>query len=128
MPNARSTLVAVALGLLLVTGCAPRLKEEKKYTLGAGEAQVLDLPAISKAQKVTVEFSSSAAEVSVYLIKDFREKDGLDGPPNKDQILGQQQAKDGSFSADVPPKTATRVIVRNPNKDTEVTVKVTNAN
>ena len=99
----------------------------KKYPLDAGQAKAIDLPAISKPQKITVEFSSSASEVSVYLIKDFKAGEDPDPlSPKKDQILETKQGKEGSFSVDVPEKTATRVIVRGAKQTTDVTLKVTN--
>ena len=124
----RSALIAVASALLFAAGCGPaKLNESRTYSLNAGEAQILDLPAISKAQKVTVEFTSSAVDVSVSLIKDFKESDGLDTPPSKTQTLAEKTGKDGSFVVDVPENTATRVVVRGANAKTDVTLKVTNA-
>jgi hypothetical protein len=125
---ARPALFAVALALLLVGGCAPpKLNESRSYTMIVGDSQVLDLPPISMAQKITVEFTSSASEVSVYLIKDFKEEDGQNAPPSKAQILDEKKGKSGSFTVDVPEKTATRVVVRGPQAKTDVTLKVTNA-
>src|SRR5205085_2621841 len=125
---ARPALLAVvfALGLLPVAGCGPaKLNATAKYAMDGGDARILDLPSISKAQKVTVEFNSSAGDVSVYLIKDFKERDGLDAAPNGAQILDKKQAKEGSFTVDVPEKTATRVVVRASSTKTDVTLKVT---
>jgi hypothetical protein len=126
MPT-RPTLVAAALGLLLA-GCGPaKLNENKSYTLTPGDAQSLDLPAISQAQKITVEFTSSAVNVNVHIIKDFKDRDGLDAPPSKNQTLAEKQGKEGSFAVDVPANTATRVIVRGANAKTEVTLQLTNS-
>jgi len=124
----RPALFAVALGLLLAGGCGPpKLNESKTYTLEPGDANVLDFSAIPKPQKITVEFTASAADVSVYLIKDFKGNDGLNEPPKKEQILESKQGKSGSFSVDVPANTATRVVVRATSAKTEVTVTVTNS-
>ena len=83
---------------------------------------------LEETQKITVEFSSSASEVVVYLIKDFKEDDGLNTTPSKAQILKEEKGKSGSFSVDVPENTATRIAVRGHTAaKTNVTVKVTNA-
>jgi hypothetical protein len=124
---ARSVLVAVAFGVLAATGCGPaRLKEEKTYSMEVGDAQRIELEPITKPQKLTVEFSSSAAEVSVYLIKDFKPGDSAADMPQKAQILAKAQGKEGTLSADVPENTATRIIIRDPRAKTDVTVKLTN--
>jgi hypothetical protein len=123
----RLALVGIALGLSLAAGCAPpKLDESRAYKLETGGAEVMDLPAVSKAQKVTIDFTSSASDVTVYLIKDFTGKDGLDTMPSKAQILESKTGKSGNFSVDVPANTATRVVVRGANANTDVTLKVTN--
>jgi hypothetical protein len=126
MRYARSGLVAVALALLAPAGCGPaKLNEERTYTMDATEVQTLDLPAIAQPQTVTVEFSSSASPASVYLLQNFK-ADDAQMIPTKDQILATKQGKEGTFSADVPAKTATRVLIRGLSAKTEVKLKVTN--
>jgi hypothetical protein len=128
MSAARFVPVAVALGWLLAAGCGPaRLKVEKQYTMDAGEVQAIDLDAIAKPQTVTVEFSSSASEVRVFLIKNFKAGAEPDPTPTKEQTLESKQGKEGSFSVVVPENTATRVIISGVNAKTEVRVKLTNA-
>jgi hypothetical protein len=129
MPVARFAPVAVALVLLAFAGCGPAtLKEEKNYTVEAGEAKSFDLPAISKAQTINVEFTSNPAEVTVFVLKDPKGDDGAkEEPPTPAQVMGQKQGKSGTFSVPVPEKTATRVLVRGAKAKTEVTLKVTNA-
>lgn len=120
-------LAVLALGLFALSGCGPaKLDVSKSFTLEDQAAQVIDLDPQPKPQTVTVEFSSSAGEVYVYLIKDFKERDGLETAPTKAQTLVSKQAKEGSVSADVGEKTAVRVVVRNPNAKTDVTLKVSN--
>ncbi|MBM3982907.1 MAG: hypothetical protein FJ304_22075 [Planctomycetes bacterium] len=87
---------------------------------------MFNLPAQPKPQTITVEFTSNSSDINVYLIKDYKERDGLDTSPGKAQILDSKQGKAGTVTADVGENTATRVVVRNPNAKTEVTVKVTN--
>jgi hypothetical protein len=123
----RLAIAAFALCLPTV-GCGPaRLNVEHQYKLELGDAKGFTLPTISKAQKLTIEFTSSAAEVVVYVIKDFKESDGLEVDLTPGQILGQMKGKSGTFTVDVPGKTGTRVIVREGNKNTDVTLKVTNS-
>jgi hypothetical protein len=120
-------LAVVALTLLALAGCGPaKLDVTKSFTLEDSAAQVIDLDPQPKPQTVTVEFTSSAGEVYVYLIKDFKKDDGLDAAPKQAQTLASKLAKEGTISADVGEKTPVRVAVRNPNAKTEVTVKVTN--
>jgi hypothetical protein len=129
--RARLALFALVLAtsVLVAAGCGPpKLKEESSFALPSGGAKAVDLPAISKPQKVNVEFSSTTCEVYVYAIKDFKERDGLDLVPGKAQTLAMKQAKDGSFTVDVPENTATRVVVRGGSEDTQVTLKLTNSN
>ena len=40
--------------------------------------------------------------------------------------LGKQKGKSGSFTAEIPENTATRVVVREASKKTKVDLKVTN--
>ena len=55
-----SRVLCSAVAAFLLAGCGPgKLNENKKYDMEGGDAQVVDLPSVSKAQKVTVEFSSS---------------------------------------------------------------------
>ena len=128
MPT-RSVLFLVALGLMLTTGCGPaKLKLDKTYTLDTGEAQGLDLQEIASPQTITVDFTSSAGEVSVYLFNatDAKGEDGLLGADSK-KALGQSKGKEGNFEVKVPEKTATRIVVRGAQQKTTVTMKVTNA-
>ncbi|QJW98973.1 hypothetical protein [Frigoriglobus tundricola] len=125
----RPLLALIALGLLSAAGCGPaKLNENKTLTLDAGDAKGLDFPAISNAQTITIDFKSSAGEVSVYLFNeaDAKGEDGLlTSDPKK--ALGLKKGKEGSFEVNVPEKTATRIIVRGANEKTTVTLKATNA-
>lgn len=122
----RPALLVSVAALFLLAGCRPRLDEKRTYTLEPGVPQAMDLPAISRPQRVMVEFTSSACDISVYLIKNFKDEDGLDIPPKKEQTLEMKQGKSGALSADISPDTKTRVVVRDATKTTEVTLHVTN--
>lgn len=126
MPT-RFALVACALGLLTLAGCGPaKLNVSQTLSLEAGVAKGLDLTAQPKAQKITVEFTSSAGEVSVYVFK-VSDEAALDDPEkHKDKALATKKSAGDTFAADVPANTATRVVFWSPKK-TEVSVKLTNA-
>ena len=118
---------ALAFGLVAFTGCGPaKLDVTKTYTF-PGEPQIMGLDAQPKPQKITVEFDSSEGTITVLLIKES------DVPENEDAFIPTSKAiafksgeKAGTFSGDVPEKTATKVIIRNPSAKTTVKVRVTN--
>jgi hypothetical protein len=126
----RCVSIAVAVGLVSLTGCRPgKLDETRTLSLGGDVvAQGLDLPAQSKPQTINIEFSSSAGEVSVYLFKedDAKGEDGLTSANPTKAIAKKTNSKGDSFSAEVPPNTSTRVIIRGGGNKTDVTIKVTN--
>jgi hypothetical protein len=129
MPVRPAVCAAVAVALLsLAAGCGPpKLNVKQTFSLEAGIPKGIDLPAVNKPQRITVEFTSSAAEVSVYIIKNFKGEEGLgDQPPTKAQTLEMQRGKSGTVSADVSPDTETRVVVRDARQKTEVSLTVTN--
>ncbi len=121
---------AVAVGLIFLVGCGPgRLDETKTLSLGVNDAaQSIDLPAQSKLQTINVEFSSPESEVSVYLFKeeDARGEDGLTSANPTKALAKKTNSKGDSFSAEVPPNTATRLIVRAGGNKTDVKLRITN--
>jgi hypothetical protein len=129
--SARPALFAVALGLLLATGCRPaKLNETKTLTLDMKHAaQGVKLDAQKKPQTVTVEFSSSDGEVTVCVFKQDDLKDDDDMAMTEDKkALGRKKGKAESFSVEIPENTATCVVVRGHTAaKTDVTVKVANA-
>lgn len=123
------TLPFLALGLLLV-GCRPPTLNENKTLELDNEvvARSIDLPAVPKAQKVTVEFTSSEGDVLVLVVKeeDARGEDALMSA-EVSKALGNKRGKSGSFTVEVPANTKTRVIARESNaRKTSVNIKVTN--
>jgi hypothetical protein len=120
--------VLVALGLVALAGCGPgKLDVSKTLEVDSGEGRAVDCPAVAKPQTIAVEFTSSDADVNVYLFKEEDAK-GEDGIVTSDasKALGKARGKTGNFSAEVPENTATRVIVRGAAKKTKVDIKVTN--
>lgn len=114
----------VPLVFLLAAGCGPaKLNESRNYSMVPGAPQGFDLPVIGKAQTLTVEFTSSAADVTVFVVKDPPAE--MDDAPPAANVLASASGKTGSFTAAVPAKTAVRVQVTAKGK-TDVTLKVTN--
>jgi hypothetical protein len=127
----RSLLIALAPVLLVATGCAPKpLNENKTLTLDKDvAARRLELPAPKKAQKITVEFSSSEGEVSVLVFKsaDVPTQDAM-LTVEASKALASKKGKADTFSVDVPENTETQVVVRGHTAaKTDVTLKVTSA-
>jgi hypothetical protein len=122
-----ASVAAVAVGLLSLAGCGPaKLNQTRAYDLDVGELDGFFLDKQSKPQKVTIEFTSSAGEVSVLLFKaeDAKGDAALETDPAK--ALGFKTGKGETFVVDVPENTETRLVVRNATKTTKVNVKVTN--
>ncbi len=119
----------LAASMLAAGGCgAGKLNETRTFELlVSGDANAIDLPAQSSVQRITVEFTSSNTEVTTLI---FREADakGEEGLTDSDPALAlaKETAKSGSFTAEVPANTPTRVIVRGAIKKTSVELKVTN--
>lgn len=128
MPKRLLTL-AIACGAIALVGCGPgKLNESKTWDIDGGVAMALDLPPVSKSQKINVEFSSSAGDVLVAVFKeeDAKGEDGLlNADTNVKKALASKTSKGETFSADVPENTPTRVIVYSKQKTT-VNLKVTN--
>jgi hypothetical protein len=123
-----SRLLPVAIGLFILAGCGPpKLNENWNPELLDGQARALDLPAVSKAQKINVEFSCPDTEVTVLVFKaeDAKGDEGMLGA-DAAKALAYKKGKADTFSADVPENTATRVIVRGAGKKTTVQLKVSN--
>ncbi|MBP3957232.1 hypothetical protein J8F10_18380 [Gemmata sp. G18] len=128
MPT-RFALAVCALGLFLATGCGPaKLDQKTVVSVDAGDTKSIDLDAQPKPQKITIDFSSSAGSVSVYVFKeaDAKGEKGLeDAEANKAKALAAKESKGEAFAVDVPENTAIRIIFF-ATKKTDVTVKLTN--
>ena len=124
---ARFAVVACACGLLALAGCGPaKLDESRTFTLENAAPYGLDLSAQPKPQKITVEYTSSAGEVTAYVFK-APDPSALDDPEaSKDKALATKKSVTGTLSVDVPANTATHVVFWAPKK-TDVSVKLTNA-
>ena len=119
---------ALALGTLPFIGCGPsKLNETKTWEIEVGDGKALDLPAVSNKQTLNVEFSSSDSDVWVGVIKeeDAKGEDAIVSSASS-KALKSAKGKGETFTVDVEPNTATRVIVRDAGKKTTVKLKVSN--
>ena len=120
--------LVLALSLIGLAGCGPaKLNETKEWTLD-GEAKVLELPAVSKPQTITVVFSASSGEVSVLLFKadDAKGESAIVEAPAIKALGSKLKSKGDTFTVEVPENTATRLFVRPVSLKAVVKVTVTN--
>jgi hypothetical protein len=104
-----------------------KLDESRTWDLEEGEAKSLDLEGQPVTQTLTVKFASAGCPVSVYIFRDADAKGDdalLDADPKK--ALAGATATVGMIKADVPEKTATRVIFRGATVKTAVKVRLSN--
>jgi len=119
-------VVFLAIVSLALTGCAAKLNESRSYTLQPELGEGFFLSAQQKPQKITVEFTADG-EVTVLLFKaDDAKSDEAALMTDEKKALGFKTGKSGSFTADVPENTQTRLVIRGASKTTKVDVKVTN--
>lgn len=122
---ARFFSLPLAAGLIALSGCGPaRLDETKNYSLGAGEYRSIDPPSQPKAQTITVEFESTAADVDIGVFKESDAKE-IESVQFSKAIKAETGKKKGTLTADVPENTAYRVILQARGK-TDVKLHVTN--
>jgi hypothetical protein len=124
-----SFLGVITISFMFLQGCGPaRLDVTKTFNLSPGDVNAIDLPAQPVAQTINVEFTSTAEKVSVFLFKeeDAKGEAGLTNADNSKALAKTLVSKDGKFSAEVPAKTATRVVVWAGPRTTSVTVTVNN--
>ena len=126
MPSRLASVAAFAAGLLFLAGCGPaKLNESRSYDVEPGVAEGFEIPAQSKPQKITVEFTApEEVEVLLFKLADAKGDDAIGADAKK--ALGFKKDKAGSVTADVPENTATRLVVRGVAKKAKVDVKVTN--
>ncbi|MDY3561134.1 hypothetical protein R5W23_002395 [Gemmata sp. JC673] len=124
--SVRFASILCAICFLAFAGCGPaKLDESRTLSLEAGVAKSLELPVQKKPQKVTVEYTSSASEVSVYVFK-TSDADALDEPEkHKGKALATKTGKSETFAVDVPANVEVQVVFWSLKK-TEVTAKLTN--
>ena len=126
---ARAILTAVLAGGLAglagLAGCGPaKLDVNKNYSLDMMEAQEIGLPAQSQPQTITVEFESTEGAVQVGVYRETDADDILMVDPQK--AIAAEKGQSGRLTASVPENTATKVVIGNAEKKTDVKVHVTN--
>ena len=127
-----SRLLALAISILLLAGCGPaKLDVSKTYNVGPNNpAQGIELAAQSKPQTINIEFSSSAGEVSVYVLKksDYPDPDGNDlVTADSKKAIAAKKGKAESFSAEIPENTAVWVAILNVGSEkSDVQIKINN--
>jgi hypothetical protein len=121
-------LPVLAVGLVALSGCGPaRLEETKTLAADPAESPYLELPAQPVPQTIKVEYDSSACEVDIGLYKASEVREGNEGHADvKKAMKGESGKKSGSFSVDVPEKTATKLIINSAKVKTNVKVHLTN--
>jgi hypothetical protein len=121
----RSSCLLFAAGLVALSGCGPaKLDVTKTYTMD-GTPQLVILDAQPKPQKITVEFESTGAEVTVLLIKKSDCPEGEEAFVPTAKAIASKKDKSGTITGEVPEKTETLVIVRGGTK-TDVKLHITN--
>ena len=117
--------VIFAIGLAALTGCGPgKLDISTNFTLD-GEPKLFFLDPQSKPQKITVEYESSAGEITVLLMKSADVPKGEEGFVPTGKAIAFKKDKSGTFSGELPEKTEGQVIVRGGIK-TDVKIKIHN--
>lgn len=126
-----SRLLALAVSTLLLTGCGPaKLDVSKTYSVGGDTpAQGIELNAQSKPQTINIEFSSSAGEVSVYVLKksDYKDVDDLPAADSK-KAIATKKGKAETFTAEIPENTAVWVAILKQfgSEKSDVQIKINN--
>ncbi|AWM39470.1 hypothetical protein GobsT_22000 [Gemmata obscuriglobus] len=124
--SVRFVPILCAVGLLAFAGCGPaKLDVTLTLSLEAGRPKGQILEVQKKPQKVTIEYTSSASEVSVYVFK-TSDADALEEPEKyKDKALATKTGKSETFAVEVPANVEVQVVFWSLKK-TEVNAKLTN--
>src|SRR5258707_12786173 len=108
---ARSFACLLAAGMVVLSGCGPgKLDVNKTMELEGGEVKSIILDAQSHPQTMTVEFETNGGLVNVGLFKDADAKD-LNTIQFSKALKSEKQSKKGTFSVELPEKTAAQVVV-----------------
>jgi hypothetical protein len=97
--------------------------------MGPGDVRKVEIDAPRRDQVVTVSFSSSASEVSVYLVPAQDGDKGMEAlinyKPLSTVLAEKKKSKTGTLEATIPAKTAFAVLVAGAGRDTTVDLKIT---
>jgi hypothetical protein len=123
---ARLSSAALAVAVVSFAGCGPaKLDVNKTYTLD--EPKIVLLDAQPKVQNIKVDFESDNP-VTILLIKDADLAKGEDGStlPASKALASKVNEKSGSFTAEVPANSASRVLLKNNGAKATVKLHITN--
>lgn len=126
---ARACAVVLAAGVLVVSGCSPKLDVNRTKTIDAADYDLIGLQKLSQPQKVTIEVE--AAEPVNILVIDSSAEAGFDGrTPDQQAALAKHGKKLGvkkdSLSVEVPANAAVTVAIGGCAKKTEVKYSISN--
>ena len=121
--------ILLLLALLVCGGCQKPLNEQKTLTMGPGDVRKIEIDAPRREQAVTVTFTSSATEVSVYLVTAQDGDKGLEAltnyKPLSATLAEKKKAKTGTLEATIPAKTGFAILLAGATRDTSVDLKIT---
>jgi hypothetical protein len=125
--NASANLAESEVGDQPADSKVEKLDVTRKLNLDEGEARAIELEGQPGMQTLTVEFSSSKADVSVYVFdaKNARGEDGLLAADPKRALAGAK-SKAATIKAVVPAKASVRVVIRGATMMTNVEMRITN--
>lgn len=123
----RASICGLGLALLVVIGCGQRLNVEKTIKLDVGDVNEISVDAPSGEQKVSVEVSSSASEINVYVVLEenlAHVKANVQSPDPAKVLAGKAKIKEETLEATIPAGKKYAVVIGAARKPTEVKLKV----
>jgi hypothetical protein len=125
----RPVAAALAVALVALAGCQPKLDYSRKIDVEPGEVQSVILDPIARKQKVKVRITSLGSQVTVALVggpeANAAKSKMLDGGEPANNLGFKKGFENGELLAVVPANTELHVLVTSSKKST-VEVKITN--
>jgi hypothetical protein len=125
----KGLIAALSLALLVVAGCQ-RLNLEKTVEVTPTEVKIITIDGPTKEQKVNVDFTTTDAEVNVYVCLDEDKKAVEEHVVNnrtidENKLLAKSLLKkSGTLEVTIPARKDFVVLVGSTGKKSKVTVKV----
>ncbi|HEY3787446.1 MAG TPA: hypothetical protein VGL71_01270 [Urbifossiella sp.] len=121
---ARVLSLAFPIILISLSGCGPaKLDVSKTYEMESGSNSI-ELPPQPQPQTITVEFESSNADIDIGIFKDS-DAAKIEEVQYSKAIKAETKKKSGTIVAELPAKTAAKVVFETLKKTT-VKVHITN--
>jgi hypothetical protein len=122
-----TALCGMALFATGPIGCGKKIEVDENYTdIKLGDVRATSFQGLPNDITVTVEFTSTKADVTVAVFK------AADVPilenASATRAIEKKTGKQGVFTAEVPKDTPFKIIVLEPNGNTEVRVKARSKN